>query len=147
MCFLTLIISILLSAKVCDFSSAENLAIEWLSDASNQTLTQYSSILELLITHVLLPQTKLQEAQALVELNSGLSPEKKMHFLKYLEKVEEEWRAREKTDTERGSARGEKCVAFQLMRIHCLLLFLGFYMYGVLCFGAGQNVVVVLLTL
>ncbi|XP_071784084.1 uncharacterized protein [Asterias amurensis] len=85
---------ILLHVKVNNLSAAETLALEWLSDNVNQTLPQYSSILELLLSHVLLPQTKIEQAKELVELNPQLSPEKKMTLLKYLEKVEEDLRVK-----------------------------------------------------
>ncbi|XP_038062223.1 peroxisome assembly protein 26-like [Patiria miniata] len=106
---------ILLHAKVQDFTTAENLAVDWLSDTANQTHPQYSIIMELLITQILLPQTKLDQAKALVELNSGLSPEKKMSFLKYLEKVEEDLQIRKISEKDQVSVNDYS--ASTLMRI------------------------------
>ncbi|XP_022098855.1 peroxisome assembly protein 26-like [Acanthaster planci] len=104
---------ILLLAKVRNFTMAENLAGEWLANATNQTHSQYSTIMDILIAQILLPQAKLDQARAVVELSSGLSPEKKMSFLKYLEKVEEDLQMKRKiTDTVEGSVNEYSSSAF-----------------------------------
>ncbi len=68
---------------------AEAVILQWLAFPGNQTQSQYSSILELYISQVLLPQGKVNEACELVQRTQCLTPDIKLKFLKHLKEVKE----------------------------------------------------------
>ncbi|XP_072026386.1 peroxisome assembly protein 26-like [Amphiura filiformis] len=91
---------ILLYAKVHSYAMAEAILLQWLAFPDNQSQLQYSSILELYISQVLLPQGKVDEACELVQRTQCLKPDSKLNLLKHLKEVRERLEVNEQKNTD-----------------------------------------------